>query len=84
MFSCKESVDVLQKFLDGELAEDEESHLREHFQACPPCVDFLRTYKATSGLCKRALAKQMPQELTDKLKDFLRAKVSAKSGKPSP
>ena len=75
MFTCKESVDLLMNFLDGTLAPEEEAHLREHFEACPPCVDFLRTYRATPSLCKRALAKQMPSEVSEKLKDFLKAKL---------
>jgi len=74
MFTCKESVELLMSFLDGELAPDEEQKLEEHLQACPPCVDFLRTYRATPSLCRRALSRQMPQELADRLTDFLRQK----------
>jgi len=74
MFTCKESVDYLLKFLDGEMPEDEARHLEEHLQACPPCVDFLRTYRATPILCKRALQAQMPQELAERLTEFLRQK----------
>jgi anti-sigma factor RsiW len=74
MFTCKESVDLLQKFLDGELAEEETRYLEEHFAACPPCIDFLRTYKATSGLCRKALSHRMPEEMADQLKQFLRKK----------
>ncbi len=74
MFTCKESVDLLLQFLDGDMPEEESQRLEEHLQACPPCVDFLRTYRATPTLCKRALARQMPQELADRLTDFLRQK----------
>jgi hypothetical protein len=42
-------------------------------------VDFVRTYKATPSLCKRALARQMPQELSAKLTDYLRAKLKPTS-----
>jgi hypothetical protein len=42
-------------------------------------VDFLRTYRATPGLCKRALAERMPQELSSKLTDFLRSKIKSAS-----
>lgn len=76
MFTCKESVDLLMDYLDGTLAADEEAQLEEHFEACPPCVDFLRTYRATPSLCKRALAKQMPKEVAEKLSAFLRARLN--------
>jgi anti-sigma factor (TIGR02949 family) len=75
MFTCKDSVNLLMELLDGEMSAAEEGKLREHLEACPPCVDFLRTYRATSGLCRRALKSKMPQELADKLTDFLRART---------
>lgn len=72
MFTCKESVDLLLQFLDGDMPEEEAARLEQHLEACPPCVDFLRTYRATPTLCKRALSQQMPQELADRLTSFLR------------
>jgi anti-sigma factor RsiW len=78
MFSCKKSIDLLLGYLDGDIPADEEQHLHEHLSACPPCVDFLKTYRATPALCKKALAAKMPEELSSKLTDFLRAKASAK------
>ncbi len=79
MFSCKKSVDALLDYLDGQMSAEEEKHLQEHLSACPPCVDFLRTYKATPSLCKRALAAKMPSELGQKLTDFLRSKAKKTS-----
>jgi anti-sigma factor (TIGR02949 family) len=75
MFTCKDSIDLLLEFLDGAMPEEEQKRLIEHLEGCPPCVDFVRTYRATPGLCKRALAKKMPSELSGKLTDFLRAKI---------
>ena len=75
MISCKDSVDLLVELLDGELPAEEERRLLAHIDACPPCVAFVKTYKATTGLCRRALAKKMPQELSAKLTDFLRANI---------
>lgn len=75
MSSCKDSVNLLINFLDGEMTAEEEADLKEHLSACPPCVDFLRTYKATPSLCKRALAEHMPRELSAQLTGFLRAKI---------
>jgi anti-sigma factor (TIGR02949 family) len=79
MYNCKDSISLLQDFLDGELSPEDTQHLREHLQGCAPCVDFLRTYRATPGLCKRALAQKMPQEMSSKLTDFLRSKIKSAS-----
>ena len=75
MFSCKESIDLLLDYLEGEMSEAEQRHLEEHLQACPPCVDFLKTYKATPVLCRKALESKMPAELSERLTDFIRAKA---------
>ena len=79
MYNCKDSINLLQDFLDGELSQEDTQHLREHLQGCAPCVDFLRTYRATPGLCKKALAKKMPQEMSSKLTEFLRSKIKSAS-----
>ena len=76
LFSCKDCVDVLRAYLDGEMSPEEEAHLKAHLGDCPPCVDFLESYKATPGLCKKALARKMPEELSQKLKAFLRDKTN--------
>ncbi len=83
MFSCKDSIGVLMNFLDGELSPEEEAHLREHLEGCPPCIDFLKTYKATPSVCRRHLAKKMPPELSSKLTDYLRERIQSKPPKPS-
>ena len=76
MFNCKDSIDVLCDFLDGAMSADEEKKLIEHLEACPPCMEFLRTYRATPGLCKKALVKKMPSELSSRLTSFLREKIA--------
>jgi anti-sigma factor RsiW len=79
MYTCKDSISLLLNFLDGELSSEETQHLREHLQGCAPCVDFLRTYRATPGLCRKALAQKIPQEVSAKLTDFLRARIKSAS-----
>ena len=76
LFSCKDCVDVLRAYLDGEMSPEEEAHLKAHLGDCPPCVDFLESYKATPGLCRKALKAKMPEELSQKLKAFLREKTN--------
>jgi anti-sigma factor (TIGR02949 family) len=74
MFNCKDSIALLQDFLDGEMGPEERAHLQEHLRGCPPCVDFLKTYAATPKLCRFALDKKMPEEMAGRLVSFLRAK----------
>lgn len=76
LFSCKDCVDVLRAYLDGEMSPEDEAHFKSHVGDCPPCLEFLESYKATPNLCRKALAARMPEELSHKLKAFLREKAS--------
>lgn len=76
LFTCKDCVDVLRDYLDGEMSPEDEAHFKSHLEDCPPCVEFLESYRATPGLCKKALAQRMPQELSEKLKAYLREKAT--------
>ena len=51
MYSCKDSIHRLLDFLDGDLSPEEEQRLQEHLGGCPPCVDFVKSYRATPALC---------------------------------
>lgn len=79
MYTCKDAINLLLNLIDGELSPEETKHLREHLSGCSPCVDFLRTYRATPGLCRRALAQQMPKEVATKLTDYLRSRIKSAS-----
>jgi hypothetical protein len=78
MFTCKDSIDVLMDFLDGTMPEEQVRHLEEHLSGCPPCLDFLKTYQATPGICRKAMKAQMPKEMAGKLTDFLRLNCKKK------
>ncbi|WP_373047254.1 anti-sigma factor family protein [Vulgatibacter sp.] len=69
--SCKHCVDLLVDYLEGQLAPEHEKALDDHFMACPPCLDFLDQYRASSRLCRRALETEIPQVMADKLDEFL-------------
>lgn len=76
MSSCKDTMDLLRGYLDGDLSPEERTALETHLGACSPCVDFLNQYKDTPTLCKKALAAKMPRELADQLTMFLKKHIS--------
>jgi anti-sigma factor RsiW len=75
MKTCKDSIDVLLLYLDGEMPPEDVRALEEHLGCCAPCVEFLRTYRDTTNLCKRALAAKMPESVAASLQDFLRERM---------
>lgn len=72
MFNCKDSIDRLLEYLDGDVTGEVKQHLEEHLKGCSPCEEFLKQYKETGSLCRKALRAKMPTEVADKLTSFLR------------
>ncbi|MGQ0627183.1 MAG: anti-sigma factor family protein [Phycisphaerales bacterium] len=54
MMTCKEVVEFLMGYLDGEIAPAERAAFEEHLKACPPCVAYLQSYEATVKLGREA------------------------------
>ena len=74
--TCKDSVELLLEYLDGELNGERRARLEEHLGGCSPCEDFMKSYQATPALCRKAMAREMPREVSEKLTDFLRAEIA--------
>jgi anti-sigma factor RsiW len=68
---CKECVELLGEYIEGTLPPDRAKALEEHLSTCPPCITFVRTYKATGRLCRSVMKSDMPRELMASLKSFL-------------
>jgi predicted anti-sigma-YlaC factor YlaD len=54
--NCREFVDFLIGYIDGELGEGPSRVFEEHMRMCPPCMTYLDTYKDTIRLGKFACA----------------------------
>jgi anti-sigma factor RsiW len=72
---CKDCVDLLGEYIEGTLSPERSKALEEHLSLCPPCITFVRTYKATRKLCRHALEQDMPKELMRSLSNFLADRV---------
>jgi anti-sigma factor RsiW len=78
MIYCQDCVDLLSEFLDGTLPEEKKIALEEHLSYCPPCITFMRTYRATSKICRKHLARSIPDEVSSRLHDFLNKAMAEK------
>jgi anti-sigma factor RsiW len=77
--SCQKAYDLLFDLLEGHLPTETEKRVRAHFGACPPCLEFLESYRKTPHLCRQALAKEVPDEVTQSLLGFLRRQLPQKA-----
>jgi anti-sigma factor RsiW len=68
--NCREFVDFLMAYLDEELDADLRASFESHIAACPPCVNFLASYKETVRLGRLACRdgdEPLPPEIPDEL-----------------
>jgi anti-sigma factor RsiW len=54
--TCRELIEFLAAYLDGELSPEERAAFDRHLGACPDCVHYLESYRETVRLEKRAFA----------------------------
>lgn len=54
--TCRELIDFLMSYLDGELPDDVRRTFERHLSVCQPCDRYLRQYKATVAAGKAAFA----------------------------
>lgn len=77
MICCKECLDLLFSYLEGELDPKTAAELDEHFGDCPPCIAFLKTYKTTTAISRETLGKiDIPDEVRMKVQEFLKVNIS--------
>lgn len=70
--TCKELIDFLMDYLDGELPGGEAQHFDEHLELCPHCAGYLASYRETVRLgkmiCqpgKAELPPDLPEDLVE-------------------
>ncbi len=73
--TCKECIDLLLDYVEGELPLDVRARLETHMGGCEPCDTFLKQYSATPGMCRMALAAKMPDNIAKRLTEFLRSEI---------
>jgi anti-sigma factor RsiW len=66
--TCRQFIDFIQDFLDGELSPRERTVFELHLTICPDCVNYLQSYQTAQALSKMAAVvesekKAIPDEL---------------------
>jgi anti-sigma factor RsiW len=74
--TCREILDFLMSYLDGELPPDEQRVFEGHLGECPACVAYLDTYRHTVRLVMQA---DEPDPCAEVPEDLVRAILAARS-----
>lgn len=70
---CKQMFARLSEYLDMELPPAICKEIDSHFESCPPCIEFLDTFRKSIELCREYSPSERPAPLTDAARDELRA-----------
>ena len=76
-FNCEQCVDLLVDYLDEALDEQTQQQLTKHLAACPPCVNFLQTYKKSTALTSKLRDRKadIPTEVQERIRSFLHQEI---------
>jgi anti-sigma factor RsiW len=69
--ACADGVELLIEYLEGALAPATREALETHVLACPRCVAFIESYRATPRILRDATAAELPRGLAHSLQRFL-------------
>lgn len=68
--NCREFVDFLMAYLDGELPAATQAGFEQHIEDCPSCLTYLDTYRETvrlEGLCREDPEGPVPPDVPETL-----------------
>jgi RNA polymerase sigma-70 factor (ECF subfamily) len=74
---CRELVERLSEYLDGELDPGMCAEVEEHLGGCPPCEAFLESLRRTVALLRRMPDPPMPEEVRRHLVSIVAARAAS-------
>lgn len=75
MLQCRDIVELLLEYLDGELDHATAEALEAHLADCQECTAFLNTYRGTVRMTRRLREEILPAALRERLLTFLRQRI---------
>jgi anti-sigma factor RsiW len=72
--TCASGVDLLMDYLEGVLPPQTARDLESHVAACERCRAYVESYRAAPRILREATSVELPRELQQSLRAFLRAK----------
>ena len=75
MLTCRELIEFLAAYVEGELSADERARFDAHLAVCPHCVDYLNGYRESIRLSRAACsdAAEIPSDVPEELVEAILA-----------
>jgi anti-sigma factor RsiW len=67
MMTCRQCAELLLEYLEGDLEGERAERIRQHLEACPPCVTFMETYRITITLTRKLPCAELPADVAQRL-----------------
>jgi len=77
MFRCRDVGQLLYEYVEQRLEPSVSRQLEQHLADCPGCLAFINTYKQTIHLSKELPCEEIPPELQQKLRSFIKTQLSS-------
>ncbi len=71
MITCKEIVELLMAYCDGELPKEYCDLICQHIRLCDPCNNYMQSYQITIKICRDLPMAPVPDHLMDRLRAAL-------------
>jgi anti-sigma factor RsiW len=81
--TCRELADFLMDYLNEDLPDDVRAAFHRHLALCPNCVAYVKTYRTTIELGRRAFADDEADAGTEVPDELIRAILAARDREPS-
>lgn len=75
MLKCRDIGRLLLEYVEGALEPSVSKQLDAHLADCPGCLAFINTYRHMIRLSKQLRCEDIPPELQEKLRSFIREKL---------
>lgn len=75
MLSCQEVADLLCDYIEGDVSEEDRVLIEKHLHMCKNCDRFIAQYRKTTSICRETLAREIPEELENRMLSALRERL---------
>jgi hypothetical protein len=77
--NCRQLIlESLVEYEDGSMAAADRMRLEAHLSHCPPCVVFLKSYRATGRTLRMLKPREIPCNLAEAVMKFVKEKCGKK------
>jgi anti-sigma factor RsiW len=69
--NCRQLAELLADFVSGELPDERCRQIQDHLGICPPCIQYLESYRLTIELTRKLPCSSLPAPVEQRLREQL-------------